>query len=310
MAQYLVTGGAGFIGSHIVDHALSAGHQVRVLDDGTSSGDYVQNIQDSNLSLMHASIMDPQALDEACCGVDYVLHLGALISVPESMDQPEAYHQINTIGTLRVLDACVKHKVKAMVLSSSAAIYGDDPVMPKKEDMLPRPLSPYALSKYDGECYTRIFTQNHSLRASALRYFNVFGPRQNPYSAYAAAVPIFISKALKNQDIHIYGDGLQTRDFVFVKDIVAANFLALEKNPGIYNVAYGGKITILDLAQQIIALTGARSKIVHLDARSGDIKHSRADISAIAQQLGFVPSIDFVQALEDTVAYYQSEQGS
>ena len=244
-------------------------------------------------------------------GVDYVFHLAAMISVPESMAKPVECNEINAAGTLIVLEEAAKAGAKKLVLSSSAAIYGDNPVVPKVETMLPEPKSPYAITKLDGEFYCKLFADADRLPTACLRYFNVFGPRQDPKSQYAAAVPIFIDRAVKNEPITIYGDGEQTRDFIYVKDIVAANaFFATQSNAiGVFNVAYGRKITIQELAQQIITLTGSKSEIKHVPDRAGDVKHSLAAIDKL-RDAGFVPTCNFSDGLKTTVEFFQSQTKS
>ena len=245
--KVLVTGGAGFIGSHIVEH-FQGRAEVRVLDNLRSG--FLHNLEAFKHEFVRGSILDRELVRQAMQGVDYVFHLAAMISVPESMQKPVECTEINTIGTLVVLEEAARAGVKKLVLSSSAAIYGDNPVTPKLETMLPEPKSPYAITKLDGEYYCRMFTTEGRLQTACLRYFNVFGPRQDPKSQYAAAVPIFIDRAVKNQPITIYGDGEQTRDFIYVKDIAAANAFFATESPatGVFNVAYGGRITINDLA--------------------------------------------------------------
>ncbi len=225
--KVVVTGGAGFIGSHIVEEALHRGHEVVIVDD-LSSG-FRENIPfSSKVTFFQGSIQDRALLKRAFFGAETVFHLAALISVPESMKEKRKYMEVNTLGMVDVLEAAVEAGVKNVVFSSSAAVYGDNPISPKVETLLPEPLSPYALNKLDGEYLLQMYSREYGLNAVALRYFNVFGPRQNPKSAYAAAVPIFFERALKNEPITIYGDGTQTRDFIYVKDIVQANFLAAE----------------------------------------------------------------------------------
>jgi UDP-glucose 4-epimerase len=216
--------------------------------------------------------------------------------------------QINNLGMLNVLESAAAHGVKKLCFSTSAAIYGDNPVVPKIETMFPEPKSPYAITKLDGEYYCKMFTQEGKLQTACLRYFNVFGPRQDPKSAYAAAVPIFIEKALNNEDLTIYGDGEQTRDFVFVKDVVAANaFFAQSEFTGVHNIAYGGKITINDLASEIIRLTNSKSKIIHLPERAGDVKHSMAAVDKL-KATGFVPNHTFAEALAYTIEAWKKNR--
>jgi UDP-glucose 4-epimerase len=239
--------------------------------------------------------------------VDYVFHLAAMISVPESMQKPIECAETNTIGTLVVLEEAARAKVKKLVLSSSAAIYGDNPVVPKIETMLPEPKSPYAISKLDGEFYCRMFAAEGRLPTVCLRYFNVFGPRQNPRSQYAAAVPIFIDRALKNKPITIFGDGKQTRDFIYVQDVVAANVFFATQSPatGVFNVACGQRLAINELAASICRLTGSRSKIKHAAERPGDVKHSLADIGKL-RAAGFTPTCDCESSLEATIRWFQT----
>jgi UDP-glucose 4-epimerase len=240
--------------------------------------------------------------------VDYVFHLAALISVPESMQKPLECVEINTQGTLMVLEAAARAGVKKLCFSSSAANYGDNPSMPKLESMVPEPKSPYAVTKLDGEYYCAMFAREGRLKTACSRYFNVFGPRQDPKSAYAAAVPIFVDKAVKNEPITIYGDGEQTRDFIYVRDVVAANvhLATHEEIGGVYNVAYGGRISIKALAEKIIALCGSSSEIQHLPERPGDIKHSQASVEKLAAT-GFKAGSNFDEGLKATVEYFRAK---
>ncbi len=304
--KVLVTGGAGFIGSHIAQHFSEQGAEVVVYDNLRTG--FEKNIKPFNVKFVKASVTELDKLKEAMKGVDYVFHLAALISVPESLEKPIETEIINTQGTINVLEAAKENGVKKVVLSSSAAIYGDNPVLPKKEDMLPEPKSPYAVSKLSGEYYLALYRQAFGVPTASVRYFNVFGDRQDPNSQYAAAIPIFVKKAVTNEDIVIFGDGEQTRDFVFVKEVVKANVLVAEKGDSVYNVALGNKITINELAEKIIKMTNSKSKIKYAPERPGDIKHSRADISKI-KSLGFEPSYDFDEALKITIEYFQKIYG-
>ena len=303
--RVLITGGAGFIGSHLVEH-FQGKAEVRVLDNLRSG--YRKNIENFDVDFQLGDICDRAAVDKAMDGVDYVFHLAAMISVPESMSKIAECIRINNLGMLNVLESAAEHGVKKLCFSTSAAIYGDNPVVPKIETMFPEPKSPYAITKLDGEYYCKMFTQEGKLQTACLRYFNVFGPRQDPKSAYAAAVPIFIEKALNNEDLTIFGDGEQTRDFVFVKDVVAANaFFAQSEFTGVHNIAYGGKITINDLASEIIRLTGSKSKIIHLPERAGDVKHSMAAVDKL-KATGFVPNHTFAEALEYTIEAWKKSR--
>ncbi|MBI4979387.1 MAG: SDR family oxidoreductase [Spirochaetes bacterium] len=305
MANVVVTGGAGFIGSHIVEESVKHGDTVTVYDNLHSG--YMKNIEPfmkSGVRFVKGDIMDERKMVKVFDGADTVYHLAALISVPESMQKKTDYVRVNTIGILNVLEAVRKAGVSNVVHSSSAAVYGDNPVVPKRENMLPEPKSPYAVTKLDGEYYCTMYRKEYGINATALRYFNVFGPRQDPKSQYAAAIPIFVSKAVKGEDITIFGDGEQTRDFVYVKDVAQGNMLAARTGGDVFNVAWGKKITVNDLAKKIIAITGSKSRIVHLAERPGDIKHSVADNKKIVNELGFTPTSDLDKGLAATVEYF------
>jgi UDP-glucose 4-epimerase len=301
--KVLVTGGAGFIGSHIVEH-FQGKAEVRVLDNLRSG--FKHNLAGFRHEFIEASILDRDAVRHAVQGVDYIFHLAAMISVPESMAKPIECDEINTKGTLVVLEEAAKAGVKKLVLSSSAAIYGDNPVVPKVETMFPEPKSPYAITKLDGEYYCKMFADEKRIQTACLRYFNVFGPRQDPKSQYAAAVPIFIDRALKNEPISVYGDGEQTRDFIFVKDIAAANVYFATESPatGVFNVAYGRKITINDLCTTICRLTESKSVINHAPERAGDVKHSMAAVEKI-RAAGFVPKGNLADGLQATIQFFK-----
>lgn len=304
----LITGGAGFIGSHIAEH-LRGKASVRVLDNLRSG--FRRNLDSLECEFIEASVLDRDALRKAMTGVDYVFHLAAMISVPESMEKPRECAEINTLGTLAVYEEAARAGVKKLVLSTTSAIYGDNPAMPKVETMLPEPKSPYAVSKLDGEYYGRIFTETGRLPVACLRYFNVFGPRQDPGSAYAAAVPIFIHRAVRHEPIVIFGDGEQTRDFIYVKDIAAANVFFATQSPatGVFNVAYGRRITVNALAETIVRLTGSRSEIRHAPERAGDVKHSVASVDKLLAT-GFKPSGSLDEGLRATVEYFVSRTNS
>jgi len=304
--RVLVTGGAGFIGSHIVGHFQNKA-EVRVLDNLRSG--FQKNLAGFQCEFIRASILNREAVRGAMQGVDFVFHLAAMISVPESMSKPIECNEINSVGTLVILEEAARAKVKKVVLSSSAAIYGDNPVVPKRETMLAEPKSPYAVTKLDGEFYCRMFADEKLVPTVCLRYFNVFGPRQDPGSQYAAAIPIFVQRALTNEPITIYGDGEQTRDFIFVKDIVAANafFATQSDGQGVINVAYGRRITINELAGMICSQTGSRSVIKHGPERPGDVKNSVADISRLLAA-GFTPGDNFADGLAATIKFFRQNQ--
>lgn len=312
--RVLVTGGAGFIGSHLVEHFVGEGADVRVLDNFRSG--HQSNLDaasarcaetGASVTLIEGSITDRDAVRRALDGgVDYVFHFAAMISVPESMLKPIECVEMNAIGTLIVLEEAERAGVQKLTFSSSAAVYGDNPTVPKIESMVPEPKSPYAVTKLDGEYYLRSFATEGRLATASMRYFNVFGPRQDPASAYAAAVPIFIAKALAGEPLTIFGDGGATRDFVFVKDIVAANvFLAQHPTASeTYNIGYGRSLSIGDLARKIVAMTGSSSPIIHAAERPGDVRHSMASADKIAA-LGFKPERDFDEALATTIEYFK-----
>lgn len=298
--KILVTGGAGFIGSHIVE-LFQGKATVRVLDNLRSG--FRENLAGFDCEFIEASVIDREAVRRAVDGVDYVFHLAAMVSVPESVARPVECNEINTIGTLIVLEEAARAGVKRLVFSSSAAIYGDNPAVPKVETMLPEPKSPYAVTKLDGEFYCKQFSDEGRLQAVCLRYFNVFGPRQNPKSKYAAAVPIFLECALKNEPITIFGDGGQTRDFIFVKDVAAANafFATQSSDTGVFNVACGQSIAINELADMICRTVGSQSGIFHAGERPGDVRHSLASIDKL-KGAGFVPAGNLKSGLKATIS--------
>lgn len=305
MEKICITGGAGFIGSHLAEYCSEQGFYVEVIDNLRSG--YEKNLENiKNTRLHRVSVLDRDSVFSIVQGCKYIFNLAAMISVPESMSNPIGCVEINVNGLINILDAAVKYKVEKLVHSSSAAIYGDDPELPKRTNMLPNPKSPYGITKLDGEYYLNMYSDFYNIKTSSLRYFNVFGPRQDPKSQYAAAIPIFVYKAIKNEDIIIYGDGTQTRDFVYVKDVAKANFLAA-LNPlkkGVFNVANGKTITIKELAEIIIEFTGSKSKIHFASERPGDIKHSLASITETTDILKFEPVYDLKDGLNKTVQYF------
>ena len=304
MKKYIITGGAGFIGSHIAECLSGEGHQVIVLDSLRTG--FEKNLNGLNVQFEKGDIRDKELVEELVQGANGIFHLAALVSVPESLLNINECIEINTLGTINILEAAKKNVACKVVLSSSAANYGDNPILPKIETMTPEPMTPYAVTKLDGEFYLKMYQDQWGLPTASLRYFNVFGPRQNPKSAYAAAVPIFINNALQNKPITIYGDGLQTRDFIYVKDVVKANILASQTGSEMYNVALGHSTSILELAENIIEITNSKSQIQFLEERSGDIKHSKADPSKF-NTLGFKPDYSITSALEETIDFYHKE---
>jgi nucleoside-diphosphate-sugar epimerase len=305
----LVTGGAGFIGANLVRRLAGLGARVRVFDD-LSSG-HLENLAglEPSVEFVRGDLRDAAAVRAAAQGAAHVFHLGALASVQASVDDPAATHEINVTGTLNVLLAARAAGVRRVVFSSSASIYGDDPQMPKREDMRPAPLSGYALSKLAGEHYGRIFHGLYGLECFALRYFNVFGPRQDPASHYAAVIPLFMRAYAAGRQPTIYGDGEQTRDFTYVDDIVAANLCCLDAPAaaagGVFNVAYGDRITVNDLARQIAALAGQPFAPTYAPARPGDVRESQADSSLARRVLGWQPTGDFAAGLRATYDWFK-----
>jgi UDP-glucose 4-epimerase len=304
MKKYLITGGAGFIGSHIAQYLSEDGHSVTVLDSLRTG--FQSNLEDMNIQFIKGDIRDESLVNKLVKEVDYVFHLAALVSVPESLLKIKECIDINTIGTINILEAAKNNSGCKVVLSTSAANYGNNPILPKIETMFPEPMTPYAITKLDGEYLLKMYHDQYNVPTASLRYFNVFGPRQNPKSAYAAAVPIFINKALQDKPITIYGDGSQTRDFIYVKDVVRANILASQVGNETYNVALGHSTSILELAEKIIEITNSKSEIQFLEERPGDIKHSKANPTKF-NQLGFKPEYNIEMALIETIVFYHEE---
>ncbi len=306
--MFLVTGGAGFIGSHLVEALLVRGKRVRVLDN-FFSGDHGRIARwAADIELIEGDLRDTSAVARAVAGVDVILHHAAVPSVQRSVRDPQTTNEVNVTGTLNLLLAARDAGVKRLVFASSSSVYGDTPTLPKIETMPTDPLSPYAVSKLAGERYCMVFSSIYGLPAIALRYFNVFGPRQDPHSDYAAVIPRFITSMLRGASPMIYGDGLQSRDFTYVANVVAANLLAAEAAPhisGTFNVAGGERITLLDLVAQLNTLLGSTITPLHEAARAGDVKHSQAAISSIHATLGFAPVVPFAEGLKLTVESFR-----
>ena len=303
----VVTGGAGFIGSNLV-RALLGENEVIVIDD-LSTGN-LENIRDliDNQSIMfiEGSITDLNLLNKTFKNVDYVFHEAAIPSVPRSVKDPIKSNYANVNGTLNVLVAARDNRVEKVVYASSSSVYGDTPVLPKREDMKPIPLSPYAVSKLVGEYYCQVFTEVYRLSTVSLRYFNVYGPRQDPSSEYAAVVPKFITSVLEEKSPIIYGNGEQTRDFTFIKDVINVNILAAKSNTtGVFNVAGGKQISINELAQLVMKIISKDIDIVYDDPRPGDIMHSLADISMAKEKLKYKPMFDLTEGLKETLKWFQ-----
>ena len=306
--RYLVTGGAGFIGSHLARELVARGHEVIVLDN-LSTGRR-ENISDfvDRIRFVEGSITDLDTVEDCCVGVDCVFHQAALPSVPRSVADPLASNEHNVGGTLRVFWGAHRQGVRRVVYAASSSIYGDTEELPKHEGMQPRPMSPYAVNKRVGELYGAVFNDLYGLSTIGLRYFNVFGPRQDPNSQYAAVVPKFITLMMAGQPAIIHGDGLQSRDFTYIQNVVEANLAAAaaaETAGGrSYNIALGGRITVLDLCHKIRDHLGVEVEPVHEPARSGDVRHSQAAVDLAREHLGYKGSVDLDEGLRRTVAWY------
>ncbi len=307
MAQYLVTGGAGFIGSNVVHTLLEQGHQVRVLENFLTGKR--ENLVDvmQHIHLVEGDLRDFDTVATAVQGIDYILHIGALPSVPRSVADPILSNNININGTLNVLEAARHAGVKRVVFSSSSSVYGDTPTLPKQEDMPMNPLSPYAGHKATGEMYCRVYHNIFKLETVCLRYFNVFGPHQDPNSQYAAVIPNFVKALERGGQPTIHGDGEQSRDFTFIDNVIKANISAstAPKAAGqVVNIACGYRITINELAQKIAVLLGKELKPNYVESRTGDVKHSLADISRAQTFLDYSDLVDIDSGLQKTVAWF------
>ena len=314
MARYLVTGGAGFIGSNLVHALSSAGEDVRVIDNlSTGFLDNIAPLLDS-IDFIEGDLREPGDCARAVAGVDYVLHQAAVASVPRSIAEPRDCHENNVTGTLNLLIAASEAGVKRIVYAASSSAYGDAPGECKDETMRPSPLSPYAAAKLAGEHYVQAFAECHGLPGVCLRYFNVFGPRQDPGSPYSAVIPIFIRAALSGDEVEIHGDGLQARDFTFVENNVRANLLAatadVPARGEVYNIAAGEARSVLALAEAIETITGASLRVRHVPPRTGDVRVSRADITRAREALGFEIQCPFDEGLERTIAWYKDGAGA
>lgn len=307
--KYVVTGGAGFIGSHIVEDLAGAGHEVVILDNLFSGKkENIESfLQKADVSFVQGSITDLSTLNRVFTGADGIFHEGAIPSVPRSIANPLASNEANVTGTLNVLVAARDCGVKKVLFASSSSVYGNTPTLPKQEDMTPTPLSPYAVSKLTGEHYLRVFHDVYGLQTVSLRYFNVFGPRQDPKSQYAAVIPNFITRILRHESPVIFGDGGQTRDFTYVKDVVQANIRAMESTAtGVYNVAYCKRINLTDLATTIMDITGFSVPLLFEPPRAGDVRDSLADITRAQREFGYSPAFTVRTGLEATVAWYKN----
>jgi len=303
--KYLVTGGAGFIGSHIVEALVQHHHDIVILDN-LFSGNFANIhsfLEKENVTFVQGSVTDLPLLQQLSEGADGIFHEAAIASVQQSIQNPLETHDINSTGTLNVLIAARDCGVKKVVCASTAAVYGDNPILPKQEDMMPEPLSPYAVSKLTGEYYCSVFSQMYGLKTISLRYFNVFGPRQDPSSEYSGVISKFIAQARQRKPITIFGDGEQTRDFVFVRDVVSANILAMESGvQGVFNVGCGGQTSLNELAETVKTIVGIDVPVIYEPSREGDIKKSVADISKAKEILRYAPEYSVSEGLEHTVS--------
>lgn len=308
--KYIVTGGVGFIGSHIVENLVQNNHEVVILDNLFSGN--LANIEpflkkDSVIFVL-GSIIDLPLLAKTFEGADGIFHEGAIASVPRSIANPVATNEANVTGTLNVLVAARDCGVRKVLFASSSSVYGNSLTLPKHEDMTPHPLSPYAVSKLAGEEYLKVFSEVYGLKTLSLRYFNVFGPRQDPMSEYAAVIPKFITGILNHKSLTVYGDGGQTRDFTYVKDVVQANIRAMESDAeGVFNVAYCKRINLNELASLIMEITGITVPLIYEPPRTGDIRDSLADINRAQGAFGYAPEYTVKTGLMETIEWYRNQ---
>jgi UDP-glucose 4-epimerase len=307
MAQVLVTGGAGFIGSHLVEALVRRGDRVRVLDNlSTGTSDNLAAVA-NQIEAIVGEVADDQQVRAAVEGCELIFHQAALASVPRSVEDPLSTHTACAGGTLNVLNAARRAGVRRVVYAASSSAYGNQPTPRKRESDLPEPLSPYAASKLAGELYCQAFWHTYGLETVALRYFNVFGPRQDPHGPYAAVIPLFIQALLAGQQPTIYGDGQQTRDFTYIDNVVQANLLAAEAPAAcgrVLNVGSGQAASLLNLLDELNQILGTRIEPVLAPSRAGDVRDSLADISAAQQVLGYSPTVGLADGLRKTVAFY------
>jgi UDP-glucose 4-epimerase len=307
---FLVTGGAGFIGSHLVERLLRDGHRVRVLDNFTTGArEHLAFARgDSRLEVLEGDLRDPDAVRAAVRGVEVVLHQAAMRSVPRSVDDPLGANDNNVTGTLNLLLAARAAGVRRLVYASSSSVYGDRPDLPKREEQPPAPISPYAVSKLAGELYCQAWSGLYGLETVALRYFNVFGPRQDPASQYAAVIPRFITRALRGEPLEVHGDGTQSRDFTYVDNVVEVNRLAAAA-PGVagevFNVGCGDRVSLLEIVGTLERLLGRPLERRHTARRPGDVPHTQADIGKAKRFLGYAPLVEFEEGLRRTIAFFR-----
>lgn len=316
MSKFLIAGGAGFIGSNIAEHLINKGHFVRVLDNFYSGKEenlaFAKGLGKDGFELIRGDIRDPGDCEKSCEGMDYVLLLAALRSVPKSMESPKDYNDVNINGVLTMLQAAAKTKVKRLVFSSSSSVYGDTDTFPEKEDALPLLISPYALSKLAGEYYCRIFSEHFGVETVCLRYFNVFGPKQALDDEYAVVVPKFIHCIMHDEPPPIFGNGKQSRDFTYIDNVVSANILAATAHGikhEVLNVANGVCTTVLDIVKVANQILGKNIEPKFLPVRKGDVFKTHADITKLQAAIGFKPLMDFEEGMKRTIAYWQAREG-
>lgn len=309
LGKFLVTGGSGFIGSNTVEELLKQANRVRVLDNFVTGR--IENLSEflDEIEIIKGDIRDLETVKKALRGIDYVIHLAALGSVPRSVKDPLDTNEVNVTGTLNVLTASRDSRVKRVVYSSSSSIYGDTPTLPKRENMFPESQSPYAVSKLAGEYYCKVFHSVYGLETVSLRYFNIYGKKQDPFSQYSAVVPSFISAMIKGNQPYIFGDGEQSRDFTFIEDCIQANIKACFAPEGVgevFNISYGQRITINELFYKIRGFLGKDEiKPIYKESRSGDVRHSLADIDKARKLLGFNPQYDIESGLRKILEWYR-----
>lgn len=309
MANVLVTGGAGFIGSHLATRLVESGYRVRVFDNFLTGHRHNLNHIAGRVELMEGDLRDAPTCIRACQGIDYVFHEAALGSVPKSVDEPLPSHDCNIGGTFNILLAAVHHRVRRFIYAGSSSAYGDTEVSPKHEGLTPRPMSPYAVQKLTGEHYCRAFFECYGLQTITLRYFNVFGSRQDPKSRYAAAIPAFATAILRGEQPIVYGDGEQSRDFTYIDNVVDGNMLAMqaaETKGESVNVACGGEITINEVIAAINRVLGTKVKPKYEPVRPGDVRHSCANITLARKLLGFEPKVSFDEGLRRAIEFYRT----
>ena len=309
MSEFLVTGGAGFIGSHIVEHLVGRGAKVRAIDNLSTGKAATIDLFRGKVDFIEGDIRDAATCRKACRGVRVVFHEAAMPSVPKSVADPLTSHDCNINGTFNMLMAARDEKVARFVYAASSSAYGESPTLPKLESMPTDPLTPYAVNKLAGEHYCRAFAEVYGMSTVALRYFNVFGPRQDPTSQYAAAIPAFITHIMRDQPPTIYGDGEQTRDFTYIENVVRGNMLAAEAKGlrgQVINLACGERVSVNRIIAQINKLLGKQVRPNHVDPRAGDIKHSQADITRARELLGFEPVVNFDDGLKRSIEWFKA----